>query len=55
MDGGYASLRELEDRCRVDIRYKYLMGQEMPSYRTFGHFIEGLSGRQRGRAVQAYQ
>ena len=40
MDGGYASLRELEDRCRVDIRYKYLMGQEMPSYRTFGHFIE---------------
>ncbi|MBQ8995061.1 MAG: IS1182 family transposase [Oscillospiraceae bacterium] len=40
MDGGYSSLRELEDRCRVDIRYKYLMAQEMPSYRTFGHFIE---------------
>ena len=40
MDLGYASLRELEDRCRVDIRYKYLMGQEMPSYRTFAHFIE---------------
>jgi transposase len=40
MDGGYASLRELEDRCRYDIRYKYLMEQEMPSYRTFGHFIK---------------
>ena len=40
MDLGYASLRELEDRCRVDIRYKYLMGQEMPSYRTFAHFIK---------------
>ena len=23
VDGGYASLRELEDRCRYDIRYKY--------------------------------
>lgn len=40
MDGGYASLRELEDRCRVNIRYKYLMGQEIPSYRTFGYFIK---------------
>ncbi len=40
MDGGYASLRELEDRCRVNIRYKYLMGQEEPSYRTFGYFIK---------------
>ena len=40
MDGGYASLRELEDRCRYDIRYKYLMAQEIPSYRTFGHFIK---------------
>ncbi len=40
MDGGYASLRELEDRCRYDIRYKYLMEQEIPSYRTFGHFIK---------------
>ncbi len=40
VDRGYASLRELEDRCRYDIRYKYLMAQEMPSYRTFGHFIK---------------
>ncbi len=40
MDEGYASLRELEDRCRVNIRYKYLMGQEEPSYRTFGYFIK---------------
>ena len=40
MEGGYASLRELEDRCRVNIRYKYLMGFETPSYRTFGYFIK---------------
>lgn len=39
MDTGYASLRELEDRCRVNIRYRYLMDQEVPGYRTFGYFI----------------
>ena len=32
MDTGYASLRELEDRCRVNIRYMYLMDYETPSY-----------------------
>ncbi len=42
MEGGYASLRELEDRCRVNIRYKYLMGFETPSYRTFGYFIKRI-------------
>jgi len=36
VSGGYASLRELEDRCRYDIRYKYLMAQETPSYRHLG-------------------
>ena len=40
MDGGYASLRELEDRCKSNLRYKYLMKYEVPSYRTFGYFIE---------------
>lgn len=39
MDTGYASLRELEDRCRTNIRYIYLMDDEKPSYRAFSHFI----------------
>ena len=39
MDKGYASLRELEDRCRVDIRYMYLMDYQRPSYNTFQYFI----------------
>ena len=46
MDTGYASLRELEDRCRVNIRYMYLMDYEIPSYRCFGHFInEEINGQ----------
>uniref|UniRef100_UPI002FE6DD1C transposase n=1 Tax=Enterocloster clostridioformis TaxID=1531 RepID=UPI002FE6DD1C len=36
---GYASLRELEDRCKVNIRYMYLMDHETPSYRAFSYFI----------------
>ena len=39
MDTGYASLRELEDRCRTNIRYMYLMDYETPSYRAFSYFI----------------
>jgi Transposase and inactivated derivatives len=39
MDKGYISLRELEDECRVNIRYMYLMEYETPSYHTFGNFI----------------
>ena len=39
MDTGYASLRELEDRCRTNIRYMYLMDHETPSYRSFSYFI----------------
>ena len=38
-DKGYCSLRELEDNCRVNIRYMYLMNWKTPSYRTFGYFI----------------
>jgi len=36
MDTGYASLRELEDRCKVNLR---LMDYEVPSYHCLGHFI----------------
>lgn len=39
MTSGYMSLRELEDSCRVNIRFMYLMDNERPSYRTFGYFI----------------
>ena len=39
MDTGYASLRELEDRCRVNLRYMYLMDSKTPSYHCFGDFI----------------
>ena len=46
MDTGYVSLRELEDRCKVNIRYMYLMDYETPSYKTFGNFInEELEGQ----------
>ena len=39
METGYASLRDIEDRCKVNVRYKYLMDGEIPTYRTFGNFI----------------
>lgn len=39
MSEGYISLRQLEDNCKVNVRYMYLMDHEMPSYRTFGGFI----------------
>lgn len=32
MDKGYISLRELEDNCRVNLRYMYLMDGETPCY-----------------------
>ena len=32
MTNGYISLRELEDQCRVNLRFMYLMGNEVPSY-----------------------
>jgi len=45
MSNGYISLRELEDSCRVNLRFMYLMDHRTPSYRTFGYFIsEILSG-----------
>ena len=39
MDEGCISLRKLEDNCKVNIRYKYLMDGKRPSYRTFRYFI----------------
>ena len=39
MDTGYVSLRELDDRCKVNLRYMYLMDSETPSYHCFGDFI----------------
>ena len=39
MTNGYISLRELEDGCKVNLRFMYLMGHKTPSYRTFGYFI----------------
>lgn len=45
MDKALAALREIEDACKVNLRYRYLMKNETPSYRTFGKFIaEELSG-----------
>lgn len=42
MDEGCISLRKLEDNCKVNIRYKYLMDGKRPSYRTFGYFINNV-------------
>ena len=39
MTSGYCSLRELEDNCKVNIRFMYLMDHQTPSDRTFGYFI----------------
>jgi len=46
MSSGYISLRELEDNCKVNIRYMYLMDHQKPSYRTFGYFINEVLGDQ---------
>ena len=42
MTNGYCSLRELEDNCKVNLRFMYLMDRETPSYRTFGYFINEI-------------
>ncbi len=44
MTNGYISLRELEDSCRVNLRFMYLMDHRTPSYRTFGYFINEVMG-----------
>ena len=42
MTNGYVSLRELEDSCKVNLRFIYLMDHKAPSYRTFGYFINEI-------------
>ncbi len=42
MTKGYISLRELEDQCKVNLRFMYLMEHAAPSYRTFGYFINEI-------------
>ncbi len=42
MTTGYCSLRELEDSCKVNLRFMYLMDRETPSYRTFAYFINDI-------------
>lgn len=44
MTNGYISLRELEDNCKVNLRFMYLMDHQTPSYRTFGYFIQNVLG-----------
>jgi len=42
MDNGYASLRTIEDNCKVNVRYMYLMNYEQPTYHTFSNFINNV-------------
>lgn len=42
MTNGYCSLRELEDNCKVNLRFMYLMDHQAPSYRRFGYFINEI-------------
>ena len=39
METGYASLRDMEKQCKINIRYMYLMDYAQPSYRAFSYFI----------------
>ena len=36
---GYASTRELEDRCKYDIRFQFIMEGQTPSHMAFHRFI----------------
>ena len=57
MDMGYASVREMEKQCKVNIRYMYLMDYAQPSYRAFSYFInEEIEGRieEISRAIMEY-
>ena len=42
MPYGYISLRELEDNCKVNLRFMYLMEHKTSSYRTFDYFINEI-------------
>ena len=45
MTSGYCSLRELEDNCKVNIRFMYLMEHQTPSYRNFQYLKRKLGIR----------
>lgn len=36
---GYAELRKVETLMKYDLRYRWIMQQKTPSYRTIGRFI----------------
>lgn len=38
-DGGYASLRQLENLCRYDLRFRAITNNVVPSYKSFERFI----------------
>jgi transposase len=42
MTEGIRSSRGLEERCRYDLRYRFLMDGLMPDDRTFGRFLERI-------------
>ena len=39
---GSGTLRDLEDRCRYDIRFMYILDGMTPSYASFCNFINGV-------------
>jgi transposase len=44
MSKGVRSSRALEEACRYDVRFMYLMGGQEPDDRTFGRFLERMDG-----------
>ena len=53
-DNGYCSLRKLEDNCKVNMRYMYLMNWKTPSYRTFG-YRKNVKGNKYGRQEEVFE
>lgn len=55
MTNGYCSLRELEDNCKVNLRFMYLMDRQTPSYRTFRIFHQRNPARFHRRPLCRHQ
>ena len=53
-DNGYCSLRKLEDNCKVNMRYIYLMNWKTPSYRTFG-YRKNVKGNKYRRQEEVFE
>ena len=47
MTSGYCSLRELEDNCKVNLRFMYLMDRETPSHPRPGVLPPDPAGQRR--------